>query len=248
MTQELRRLWSAPFPWLLILGATALNGALALFQRRYGPERYWNFVGQFWDKLGLAAVAALVLTACLSLMDQDRSCRTEALMFTARLGRKHLFLRRLLACALVVFLFALLLSWGNLLCGLALSRGLPVPEHWAARYLGHTLLAGAGGALLALAACGLCEIFRSLPVAFILVAVVLLFSALAPELKGEPLGLYVLANGFFAKLIRGRALTGWASYSPPWGREWWFWGPWHLCLTALCVWRAIRKRKERNQW
>ena len=76
----------------------------------------------------------------------------------------------------------------------------------------------------------------------------LLFSALAPDLKGEPLDLYVLANGFFVKLIRGRALTGWASYSPPWGCEWWPWGPWHLCLTALCVGWAIRKRKERNQW
>ena len=109
-------------------------------------------------------------------------------------------------------------------------------------------MAGAGGTLLALSACGLCELFRSLPIAFLLTSVVLVFSTLAPDLKGEPLDLYILANGFFAKLIRGRALTGWASYSPPWGWEWWLWGPWHLCLTALCVGWAIRKRKERNQW
>ena len=115
MTQELRRLWAVPFTWLLILGPAALNGVLALFQRRYGPERYWSFVGQFWDELGLAAVAALVLTVCLSLMSCDRACRTEALMLTTRLGRKHLFLRRLLACALGVFLLVLLLSAGNLL-------------------------------------------------------------------------------------------------------------------------------------
>ena len=130
MMQELRRLWTAPFTWLLVLGPTVLNGALALFQRRYGPERYWSCVGQFWDKLGLAAVAALILTVCLSLTDRDRSCRTEDLMFTTRLGRKHLFLRRLLACALCLFLFALLLSAGNFLCGLALSGGLPIPDNW----------------------------------------------------------------------------------------------------------------------
>ena len=248
MIQELRRLWAAPFTWLLVLGPTALNGVLALFQRRYGPERYWSFVGQFWDKLGLGAVAVLVLSVCLSLVSCDKTCRTEDLMLTTRLGRKSLFLRRLLACALGVLLFALLLSAGNFLCGLTLAGGLSIPDGWAVRYLGHTLLAGAGGALLALSTCGLCEIFRSLPVAFLLVAVVLLFSALAPDLKGEPLDLYVLANGFFAKLIRGRALTGWTSYSPPWGYEWWLWGPWHLCLPALCVGWAVRKRKERNQW
>ena len=169
-------------------------------------------------------------------------------MLTTRLGRKHLFLRRLLACALGVFLLVLLLSAGNLLCGLVLAKGLPIPGGWAVSYLGHTLLAGAGGTLLALSACGLCELFRSLPIAFLLTSVVLVFSTLAPDLKGEPLDLYILANGFFAKLIRGRALTGWASYSPPWGWERWLWGPWHLCLTALCVGWAIRKRKERNQW
>lgn len=248
MMQELRRLWTSPVTWLLALGPITLNGTLALFQRRYGPEHYWSFVGLFWDKLGLAAVAALVLTICLSLMSCDKSCRTEALMLTTRLGRKHLFLRRLLACALCPFLLVLLLSAGNLLCGLALSGGLSIPSGWAAPYLGHTLLAGVGGALLSLSACGLCERFRSLPVAFLLAAVVLVFSTLAPDLKREHLNLYIMANGFFAKLIRGRALTGWASYSPPWGWEWWLWGPWHLCLTALCVWRAIRKRKERNQW
>lgn len=248
MIQELRRIWTAPLPWLLVLGPTALNGVLALFQRRYGPERYWSFVGQFWDKLGLAAVVALILTVCLSLTDRDRSCQTESLMLTTRLGRKHLFLRRLLACALCPFLLALLLSAGNFLCGLTLSGGLSIPDNWAAPYLGHTLLAGVGGSLLALVACGLCELFRSLPVAFLLTAVVLVFSTLAPDLKGEPLDLYILANGFFAKLIRGRVLTGWASYSLPWGWEWCLWGPWHLCLTALCVGWAVRKRKERNQW
>ena len=118
MMQELRRLWTSPVTWLLALGPITLNGALALFQRRYGPEHYWSFVGQFWDKLGLAAVAALVLTICLSLMAYDKSCRTEALMLTTRLGRKHLFLRRLLACALCPFLLVLLLSAGNLLCGI----------------------------------------------------------------------------------------------------------------------------------
>lgn len=248
MIQELRRLWTAPLLWLLVLGPAALSGILALFQRRYRPENYWNFMGQFWDKLGLAAVAALVLTICLSLTDRDRSCRTEDLLLTTRTGRKHLFARRLLACALGVFLFSLALSAGNFLCGLTLARGLPIPDNWAARYLGHTLLAGIGGALLSLAACGLCEVFRSLPISFLLVAVAMLFSALAPDLKGESLDLYILANGFFAKLIRGRALTGWASYSPSWGWEWWLWGPWHLCLTALCLGWAIRKRKERNQW
>ena len=100
MTRELRRLWAAPFTWLLVLGPTAMSGVLALFQRRYGPEAYWNLMGQFWDKLGLAAVTALVLTTCLSLMSCDRACRTEDLMLTTRLGRKTLFLRRLLACAL----------------------------------------------------------------------------------------------------------------------------------------------------
>lgn len=73
MKQELRRLWAAPFTWLLVLGPTALNGVLALFQRRYGPEHYWSFVGRFWDKLGLAAVAVLVLSVCLSLMSCDKS-------------------------------------------------------------------------------------------------------------------------------------------------------------------------------
>ena len=248
MTRELRRLWAAPFTWLLVLGPTAMSGVLALFQRRYGPEAYWNLMGQFWDKLGLAAVTALVLTTCLSLMSCDRACRTEDLMLTTRLGRKTLFLRRLLACALGTAVFSLVLAGANLLWGLALSQGLPLPAGWAAPYLGHTLLAAAGGALLALAVCGLCEAFRSLPIAFLLTAVVLLFSALTADMKGEPLGWYVLANGFFAKLIRGRALTGWASYSPPWGGEWWLWGPWHLCLTALCAGWAIRKRKERNQW
>ena len=128
MMQELRRLWTSPVTWLLALGPITLNGTLALFQRRYGPEHYWSFVGLFWDKLGLAAVAALVLTICLSLMSCDKSCRTEALMLTTRLGRKHLFLRRLLACALCPFLLVLLLSAGNLLCGLALSGGLSIPS------------------------------------------------------------------------------------------------------------------------
>ena len=140
------------------------------------------------------------------------------------------------------------LSVGNFLCGWIIAGGLPVPPGWAVIYLGHTLLAGAGGALLSLVACGLCERFCSLPIALILVAVVLLFSALTADLRGEPLGLYVLANGFFAKVIRGRALTGWASFSPPWGVEWLVWGPWHLGLAALCLWWAVRGRKERNQW
>ena len=169
MMRELRRLWVGLPVWLILAGTVDLNGVLAFYQRRYGPESCWDVVGQFWDKLGL-----------------------------------------------------------------------PVPPGWGSLYLGRTLLA--------LAACGLCERFRSLPIAFILVSVVLLFSALTADLKGEPLGLYVLANGFFAKLIRGRALTGWGSYSPPWGIEWLVWGPWHVGLTALCLYGAVRRRKEGNQW
>ena len=248
MMRELRRLWTGMPVWLILLGSVGLNGALACYQRRYGPEIYWRFVGQFWDKLGLAAVAAVVLTACLFLTACDRLCRTEELVLTAKLGRKDLFISRMAACALGTALFAFALSVGNFLCGWIIAGGLPVPPGWAVIYLGHTLLAGAGGALLSLVACGLCEWFCSLPIALILVAVVLLFSALTADLRGEPLGLYVLANGFFAKVIRGRALTGWASFSPPWGVEWLVWGPWHLGLAALCLWWAVRGRKERNQW
>lgn len=248
MMRELRRLWTGLPVWLILVGTVGLNGVLAFYQRRYGPEIYWRFVGQLWDKLGLAAVAAVVLTVCLSLTACDRICRTEELVFTARLGRRPLFISRMTACALGTALFALVLSAGNFLWGWIMAGGLPMPPGWGSLYLSRTLLAGMGGALLALAACGLCEGFRSLPVAFILAAVVLLFSALTPDLRGEPLGLYVLANGFFAKLIRGRALTGGASFSPPWGMEWLVWGPWHLSLTALCLYGAVRGRKERNQW
>ena len=248
MMRELRRLWIGLPVWIILAGAVGLNGVLAFYQRPYGPEAYWRVVGQFWDKLGLAAVAAVVLTACLSLTACDRICRTEELVLAAKLGRWRLFARRMAACALGTVLFALALSVGNFLCGKVVADGLPVPPGWGSLYLGRTLLAGTGGGLLALAACGLCERFRSLPIAFILVSVVLLFSALTADMRGEPLGLYVLANGFFAKLIRGRALTGWGSYSPPWGTEWLVWGPWHVGLTVLCLYGAVRRRKERNQW
>lgn len=248
MMRELRRLWTGLPVWLILVSTVGLNGVLAFYQRRYGAEDYWCFVGQFWDKLGLAAVTAVVLTVCLPLTACDRICRTEELVLTARLGRRQLFISRMVACALGATLFALVLAGGSFLSGWIIAGGLPVPPGWAVAYLGHTLLAEVGGALLALVACGLCECFRSLPIAFILVSVVLLFSALTADLRGEPLGLYVLANGFFAKLIRGRALTGWASYSPPWGMEWLVWGPWHIGLTALCLYGAVRGRKERNQW
>lgn len=248
MTEELRRLWTGPPVWIILAGAVGLNGVLAFYQRPYGPEAYWRVVGQFWDKLGLAAVAAVVLTACLSLTACDRVCRTEELVLAARLGRRRLFARRMAACALGTALFALALAAGNALCGWIAAGGLPAPAGWGGPYLGHTLLAGAGGALLALAACGLCEGLRSLPAAFILAAVTLLFSALTADMRGEPLGLYILANGFFAKLIRGRALTGWGSIGPPWGAEWLVWGPWHAGLAALSLCGAARKRKERNQW
>ena len=248
MTRELRRLWTGLPVWIVLAGAVGLNGVLAFYQRPYGPEAYWRVVGQFWDKLGLAAVAAVVLTACLSLTACDRICRTEELVLAAKLGRGRLFARRMAACALGTALFALALSVGNFLCATLIAGGLPVPPGWGSLYVGRTLLAGTGGGLLALAACGLCERFRSLPIAFILVSVVLLFSALTADMRGEPLGLYVLANGFFAKLIRGRALTGWGSISPPWGAEWLVWGPWHVALTVLCLYGAVRRRKERNQW
>lgn len=248
MMRELRRLWTGLPVWLILAGTVGLNGILAFYQRPYGPEIYWGSIGQFWDKLGLTALAAVVLTVCLSLTACDRICRTEELVFAAKMGRKDLFVSRMTACALGAAFFAMALAVGNFLCGWIMAGELPVPSGWAMTYLGHMLLAAVGGALLALVVCGLCECVHSLPIAFILVSVVLLFSALTPDMRGEALGLYVLANGFFAKLIRGRALTGWASYSLPWSMEWLMWGPWHVVLAALCLCGAVQGRKERNQW
>ena len=248
MTYELRRIVSSPLCGLLVIGTVGLGGALVIFQRLYRPETYWSLVDQFWDKLGLVAVAAMVLTVCLSLISCDRTCRTEGLVLTTKSGRKNLFRHRMAACALGTVLFTLVLSVGNFLCALVLAQGIPIPSGWPVIYLGHTLLAATGGALLTLAACDLCECFRSLPITFILVSLVLLFSTLTADMTGAPVPWYFLANGFFAKLIRGRALTGWSSYSPPWGSEWWGWSLWHLLLTGLCIFCAIRKRKERNQW
>lgn len=248
MTHELRRIVSSPLYWLLIIGPVALDGALAKFQRLYSPETYWSFIDQFWDKLGLAAIAAMVLTVCLELISCDRVCRTEGLVLTTKFGRKNQFRCQIAACALGAALFSLALSIGNFLCALVLSQGIPVPSGWLSIYLGHTLLAAVGGALLALIACALCDCFHSLPIAFALVSLVLLFSTLTADMTGAPAPWYFLANGFFAKLIRGRALTGWSSYSPPWGIEWWGWSLWHLFLTAFCIFCAVRKRKERNQW
>lgn len=124
MMRELRRLWSGLLVWLILAGTVGLNGVLAFYQRRYGPESYWGVMGQFWDKLGLAAVAAAVLTACLPLTACDRICRTEELVLTARLGRRHLFVSRMAACALGTVLFVLALSVGNFLCGKVVADGL----------------------------------------------------------------------------------------------------------------------------
>ena len=188
------------------------------------------------------------MTACLSLTACDRDCRTGELILVTRGGRNRLFWQRMEACGLGTALFAGLLSVGNLLCGGLLAGGLAVPAGWWGRYGGHTLLAAAGGGLLALAACALCDRAQSRPMVFAGVALVLVFSLLSPDQQGVFPGYYVLANGFFAKLIRGRALTGWGGYSPAWGGEWGLWSGWHMALAALCLAAAVRKRKERNQW
>lgn len=248
MRRELRCLLSAPLYWFLIVGSVGLSGALALFQWRYRPEAYWVIVDQFWDKLGLATIAAMVLVVCLSSISCDHTYRTQALILSTKLGRRLLFYQRLIACATGTAVFSIFLSAGNLLCALLLARGIPIPTGWWHVYLGHTLLALTGGALLSISACTLCDKFKSQLAAFAMVGFILLVSAMSPDINGTPTLWYCVANGFFVKLIRGRALTGWSSYSPGWGGAWPGWTLWHLLLATLCIFLAVRKRKERNQW
>lgn len=237
MSWELKRWLRQPLYWAVLAAGLAARAVLAYFDARYRTTDYWAIAGDFWSKIGSAAMGILILLVLIRPFALDREIGAWSTIVSTAGGRLRLFAARLLTGALAAGLAVIFLSVGNLALSVALGRGLPHPAAWELDLLrpqGAALAGAVGYFLFAAAVCDACQ---NQPAAM--------------GLCGTPFALGYFVNvgaaapwetawffryGCFTELLRGR----WIGSLPG------FWALWYLLLLGGGLSLALYLRKERK--
>jgi hypothetical protein len=237
MRYEVERILHLPALWFVITVSLGARCVLAVCDRMYRSESFWDLAVSYFDLIGSLTLIILILLVPIRLFTDDRYYSLEEIILTTNKGKFTLMVRRYIVCLLFGFLMAIFLSLCNYIISVIICGSPPID---LTGYWQITAQVAIGGAGLAIVASALCDMLRSHPTALIICGLFTLFGFMIRGSMVDPFDfLWFFENGFFTSLLRGHAGVTWKGWTG-------FWSLWHITLILLVLLFDIYKRKGRR--
>jgi|LSQX01.1.fsa_nt_gb hypothetical protein len=237
MRYEIERVLHLPTLWFVITVSMGARCVLAVCDRIYRPESFWDLATSYFYLIGSLTLIMLILLVPIRLFTDDRYYFLEEIILTTNKGKFTLMVRRYIVCLLFGLLTAIFLSLGNYIISVIIFGSPPID---LTGYWYKTAQVALGGAGLAIAAGALCDMLQSHSMALFVCSLLTLFGFMIRGSMVEPFDfLWFFENGFFTSLLRGHAGATWKGWIG-------FWSLWHIILILLVLLFDIYKRKGRR--